>query len=110
MTDKLPNLNILGSVAFSSAFPYTFVQNSFVVTDTLSLVRGPHSLRLGGSLTRLQDNFGDPGIGSFVQFLSWPDFLLGLSESDNGTGTFSNVFASIDDFGLFDRQYRVWEG
>jgi outer membrane receptor protein involved in Fe transport len=57
----------------------------------------------------LQDNFGDPGIGSFVQFLSWPDFLLGLNAGANGTGTFSNVFASIDDFGLFDREYRVWE-
>jgi hypothetical protein len=44
-----------------------------------------------------------------VQFLSWPDFLLGLSASSNGTGTFSNVFASIDNFGLFDREYRVWE-
>ena len=58
----------------------------------------------------MQDNFNDPGIGSFVQFLSWPDFLLGLSASGNGTGTFSNVFASIDNFGLFDREYRVWEG
>jgi hypothetical protein len=109
-TDKLPNLNILGSVAFASAFPYTFTQNSFVFGDTLSIVRGDHALRLGGSLTRLQDNFGDPGIGSFVQFLSWPDFLLGLDATDNGTGTFSNVFASVDDFGLFDREYRVWEG
>jgi hypothetical protein len=41
--------------------------------------------------------------------LSWPDFLLGLNAGANGTGTFSNVFASIDDFGLFDREYRVWE-
>ena len=23
---------------------------------------------------------------------------------------FSNVFASFDDFGLIDREYRVWEG
>jgi hypothetical protein len=45
-----------------------------------------------------------------VEFLSWPDFLLGLNASNNGTGTFSNVFASIDDYGLFDREYRIWEG
>lgn len=109
-TDALPNLNILGSVAFSSAFPLGFTQNSFVVSDDLSFLRGAHTLHFGGSLTRLQDNFNDPGIGSFVQFLSWPDFLLGLSASGNGSGTFSNVFASIDDFGLFDREYRVWEG
>lgn len=109
-TNELPNLNILGSVAFSSAFPLSFAQNSLVFSDKISLVHGAHTLRFGGSLTRFQDNLGDPGIGSFVQFLSWPDFLLGLSATGNGTGTFSNVFASIDDFGLFDREYRAWEG
>ena len=109
-TNALPNFNILGSAAFSSAFPFGFAQNSFVITEDLSSVQGAHTLHFGGSLTRLQDNFNDPGIGSFVQFLSWPDFLLGLSASGNGTGTFSNVFASIDNFGLFDRAYRVWEG
>ncbi|HXQ34285.1 MAG TPA: TonB-dependent receptor, partial [Anaerolineales bacterium] len=109
MNDELPNLNILGSVAFSSAFPLAFAQNSFIFSDGLSLVHGAHTLRFGGSVTRVQDNFRDPGLGSFVQFLSWPDFLLGLSAKDNGTGTFSNVFASIDDFGLFDRDFRVWE-
>ncbi|PWT83585.1 MAG: hypothetical protein C5B58_06315, partial [Acidobacteria bacterium] len=108
--NELPNLNILGSVAFASAFPFTFTQNSFVFSDTFSIVRGAHALRFGGSLTRFQDNFADPGLGSFVQFLSWPDFLLGLNAIDNGTKSFSNVFASIDDFGLFDRAYRVWEG
>lgn len=108
--NELPNLNILGSVAFASAIPLTFVQNSFVFSDTVSAVRGAHILRLGGSVARLEDNLGAPGIGSFVQFLSWPDFLLGLNAATNGTGSFSNIFASADDFGLFDREYRVWEG
>jgi hypothetical protein len=108
--NELPNLNILGSVAFASAFPFAFAQNSLVFSDVFSRVRGAHALRLGGSITRLQDNFRDPGIGSFVQFLSWPDFLLGLSASANGAGSFSNLYASVDDFGLFDRDYRVWEG
>ena len=110
MANELPNLNILGSVAFSSAFPLGFVQNSFVISNDVSFLHGTHTLHLGGSLTRLQDNFSDPGIGSFVQFLSWPDFLIGQNASGNGTGTFSNVFASIDNFGLFDREFRVWEG
>jgi TonB dependent receptor-like, beta-barrel len=44
-----------------------------------------------------------------LQFLSWPDFLLGLNASENGTGTFSNVYASLDVFGLLNREYRVWE-
>jgi hypothetical protein len=109
-TNEMPNLNILGSVAFASAFPLDFAQNSLAFSDTLSLIHRTQSVRLGGSLTRWQDNHGEAGLGSFVQFLSWPDFLLGLNATANGTGTFSNVFASQDYFGLFNREYRAWEG
>jgi len=107
--DELPSLSILGSVSIASGFPRTITQNSLVFDDVLSLVRGAHSLRFGGSLTRLQDNITLVGLGSFVHFLSWPDFLLGLDAASNGTA-FSNVFASYDVFGLTDRDYRVWEG
>src|SRR5262249_43521606 len=41
-------------------------------------------------------------------FLTWPDFLLGLNGASNGTG-FSNILASIDLPGQFDRAFRVWE-
>ena len=107
--NELPSLQILGSVSIASGFPRTIAQNSFVFEDNLSFVRSAHTIRLGGSLTRLQDNVNLVGLGSFMQFLSWPDFLLGLSAEDNGTG-FSNVFASFDDFGLTNREFRVWEG
>jgi Carboxypeptidase regulatory-like domain/TonB dependent receptor len=108
--NALPSLNILGSVSIASGFPRTYTQNSFVFNDNLSFVHGAHTVRLGGSLTRLQDNLNIVGLGSFLQFLSWPDFLLGLDATENGTGTFSNVFASVDVFGLLNREYRVWEG
>jgi len=108
--NELPSLGILGSVAMGSVIPRTDTQNSFVLGDTFSFFKGAHSVKFGGSLTRLQDNLGFAGFGSFVQFLSWPDFLLGLNASANGTGTFSNVFSSSDNFGLFDREFRVWEG
>src|SRR5277367_1177117 len=107
--NELPSLKILGSVSIASGFPRTITQNSFVFSDTLSFVRGRHALRFGGAITRLQDNINLVGLGSLVQFLSWPDFLLGSSAASNGT-RFSNVFASFDDFGLTQRQYRVWEG
>jgi hypothetical protein len=106
--NELPSLKILGSVSIASGFPRTITQNSFVFSDILSFVRGRHDLRLGGSITRLQDNINLVGLGSLVQFLSWPDFLLGSSAASNGT-QFSNVFASFDDFGLTQRQYKVWE-
>jgi hypothetical protein len=109
LNNELPSLGITGSVSFASGFPRTITQNSFVFSDGLSFIHGAHTLRLGGSITRLQDNIGIKGLGSFVDFLSWPDFLLGLNAGSNGT-KYSNVFASFDDFGLTDRAYRVWEG
>jgi hypothetical protein len=107
--NELPSLKILGSVSIASGFPRTITQNSLAFSDTLSLVRGRHAVRLGGAVTRLQDDINLVGLGSFVEFLSWPDFLLGNSATGNGT-QFSNVFASFDDFGLTQRQYRAWEG
>jgi len=107
--NELPSLEVLGSVSIASGFPRMIAQNSFVFGDNLSLVRGAHTVRFGGSLTRLQDNVNLVGLGSFLQFLSWPDFLLGLRAEDNGSG-FSNVFASFDDFGLTNREFRAWEG
>jgi hypothetical protein len=107
--NQLPSLEILGSVSIASGFPRSITQNSFIFRDDLSFVRSVHTVRFGGSITRLQDNVDLGGLGSFMRFLSWPDFLLGLSAADNDTG-FSNVFASFDDFGLSTREYRVWEG
>ena len=107
--NELPSFKILGSASVASGFPRTIAQNSFVIGDDLSFVHGTHTFRVGGSLSRVQDNVNLVGLGSFVEFLSWPDFLLGLSAAENGTA-FSNVFASSDDFGLSTREYRVWEG
>jgi Carboxypeptidase regulatory-like domain/TonB dependent receptor len=107
--NQLPSLEIEGSVSIASGFPRSITQNSFIFSDDLSLVRRSHTLRFGGSITRLHDDVDLIGLGSLVRFLSWPDFLLGLSAASNGTG-FSNVFASFDDFGLSTREYRVWEG
>lgn len=107
--NELPSLNILGSLSMAPALPRTYTQNSIVVEDIFSLLKGPHVLKVGGSLTRLIDPLSFQGIGSYVQFLSWPDFLLGLSAADNGTGAFSNVFTSADIFGLLDRNFEAWE-
>src|SRR4029077_978563 len=108
--NELPSLSIVGSVSMASVLPRTYTQNSFVFNDVISFLSGANAVRLGGSLTRLEDNLDFVGFGSFVQFLSWPDFLLGLDGRSNGTGTFSNVSQSADAFGLLNREFRVWEG
>jgi hypothetical protein len=107
--NELPSLQILGSVSMGPAFPRTYTQNSFVLDDVFTAISGAHALQIGGSVTRLQDPLHFAGFDSFVQFLSWPDFLLGLDAIGNGTGKFSNVFQSADGFGLFDRDFRAWE-
>ena len=109
-TNELPSLSILGSISMASGYPRAFIQNSFVLDDVFSVISGIHSIRVGGSLTRLQDDINVAGLGSYLLFLSWPDFLLGLDAQSNGTGTFSNVYGSADDFGLMQRAYRAWEG
>jgi hypothetical protein len=108
--NELVSLNVLGSISFASGFPRQFMQNSYAITDDLSHVVGKHTIQAGGSLTRLQDNIAIVGLGSFLQFLSWPDFLLGLNATENATGIFSNVYAAVDDYGLLNREYRAWEG
>ncbi|MFL6302886.1 MAG: carboxypeptidase regulatory-like domain-containing protein [Candidatus Sulfotelmatobacter sp.] len=108
--NEIPNLNIVGSVSMASPAPRTYTQDSVAFNDILSFLCGANALKIGSSLTRLEDNLDFAGFGSFVQFLSWPDFLLGLDGDDNGTGTFSNVASSNDVFGLLSREFRAWEG
>ena len=106
--DGLPSLNVVGSISFASGLPRTFTQNNFWLTDDFSRSRGKHSMRIGGSLARLQNNVAAVGIGSLLEFLSWPDLLLGLSATQNGSA-FSNILFAGDDYGLLDREYRSWE-
>jgi hypothetical protein len=108
--NELPSLSIVGSVSMASVLPRTYTQDSFVINDVFSFLSGANEVKFGGSITRLEDDLDFAGFGSFVQFLSWPDFLLGLDGASNGTGTFSNVSQSADAFGLLNREFRVWEG
>jgi hypothetical protein len=108
--DGLPSLGIIGSINLASAYPRTFAQKRFYLSDMLTYSHGRHLLQMGGSLARLYDDVNIVGLGSLADFLSWPDFLLGLNAEQNGTNLFSNVYGSIDDYGLLDREYRRWNG
>ena len=108
--DGLPSLGIVGSINLASAFPRTFAQKRFYISEMLSYSHGRHLLQMGGSLARLYDDVSIVGVGSLADFLSWPDFLLGLNAEQNGTNLFSNVYGSIDDYGFLDREYRRWNG
>jgi hypothetical protein len=106
----LPSLAIVGSVTMATGFPRSFNQKRFYLSDAITYSHSKHLIQMGGSLSRLLDDINVVGLGSAVEFLTWPDFLLGLSAQQNGTGLFSNVYASIDNYGFLDREYRSWNG
>jgi hypothetical protein len=108
--NELVNLTVVGSIGFTPGSPGQFAQDSYAVMDDFDHVSGKHNLKIGGSLTRVEDDVEIPGLGSAVQFLTWPDFLLGLNAKQNGTQLFSNVNQSTDYYGLLVREYRAWEG
>jgi len=91
-------------------------QNVYTFEDSLSWTRGRHSFRFGGGVTREQLNQVGFHYLAGELFVSWPDFLLGLDANGNGTAPYaslgyatSNIIASLDLPGLFDRAWRVWE-
>src|SRR5260370_39084696 len=71
--NELPSLVIQGSVSIASGFPRDITQNSFFFGDVYSFVDGAHTLRLGGSITRVQDNINLLGLGSPMRLPSLPE-------------------------------------
>jgi hypothetical protein len=107
--NALPTISIQGSLNMGPAGPLEFLQNNYAAEDSVSYIHGRHSMRFGGGYTRLQNDLSNVATGGTLEFLSFPDFLLGQSAAQNGSG-FSNVFGSLDSFGNFDRNYSAWEG
>lgn len=96
-----------------SGEPFFFQNtNTFVWQDTVSLVRGKHSIRIGGEAKRHQLILEPPftTVG-FVLFQSFPDFLLGESAAQNGSAQ-SNVLESVGASGVFrkDQRYSDFAG
>jgi hypothetical protein len=108
--NELPSFSIVGSVSMASVLPRSYGQDNFVFSNASSFFRGGHTVKLGGSLTKFTSALNFNGYGAYIEFLSWPDFLLGLNAQENGTGTFSNLFQSKDAFGLLNRLLNTWEG
>jgi hypothetical protein len=90
-----------------SGQPFYFQNtNTFVWQDTASLIRGRHSVRIGGEAKRHQLVLNVPfTTAGFVLFQSFPDFLLGESAAQNGSGQ-SNIFESVGASGIFRKDQR----
>ena len=106
---QIQNLFTIGP----SGQPFYFENtNTFVWQDTVSLTRGKHSLSMGGEAKRHQVDINVPfTTAGFILFQSFPDFLLGESAAQNGSGQ-SNIFLSVGASGLFrkDERYSDYGG
>lgn len=111
--NSMPGIGIgnvnLGGYGQSAAF----VQNTFVLEDSLAWVHGRHNLRFGGGFTRSQTN--EPNFQYFGAgvYLTFADFLLGLDATDNGTAgagvPYSNEYLDLALPGDLARYYRYWD-
>jgi outer membrane receptor protein involved in Fe transport len=72
------NITGLSSIGTSIFAPLLEVQNKFPLADDVIWTKGPHSLRFGGVLSRVQSNFQQQGWwGGFYTFPGLTAFLQG---------------------------------
>src|SRR6266568_3915930 len=80
--------------------------NSFIWQDTVALIHGKQSMRMGAEAKRHQVDIDSPFAATgLLDIRSFNDFLLGLSGAQNGSGT-SNVTFSTGSSGFFRKDER----
>ena len=105
---ETPGLAVNGLFTIGTAGQPFYWQdtNTYVWQDTLSLTRGPHSLRMGAEAKRHQVDVNVPFVNDgFLFLLSFPDFLLGQSAAQNGS-SLSNLFSVTGSSGIFRKDER----
>lgn len=115
-----PRLEFLTSglvIGFSPQGPTRLIDNTFNFTDTLSLVRGNHSFKFGGSFSPYQNNtvydfyvngdfffYGSGGIGTGNDFA---DFLLGAPDEFLQFGEAPSDIRSKSYYVFAQDEYRI---
>ena len=114
-SDDLPNIVIDGCCQLGGANDQTLIQNTATLNDSLFYIRGRHSFSFGGGYTHYQTNVRNFRFDGINLFPTFPDFLLGLNGTQNGTAPivppvgFSNTIASIAFAGQGERNWRAWD-
>ncbi|HYR83831.1 MAG TPA: carboxypeptidase regulatory-like domain-containing protein [Terriglobia bacterium] len=109
MYDIYPNITITGSYVASAGQTINYPQGVYAIQDHLSYVLGTHNVRFGGGVTRLKTNLDHQIATAGITFLSFPDFLLGLDSTANGS-QFSNISGSTYTPGDRFKNMRLWDG
>ena len=104
----IPTIDVNGlfNIGTPASPQFREATNNFDAQDTVSLVSGKHSFRMGVEAKRNELNTFLPFLtrGSLF-FFSFPDFLLGESGTQNGSGI-SNIYSSTAYNGIFDKAER----
>ncbi len=111
----IPAINVNGSLSLGGNGQSLFnTQNTYALQDSMSWIWGKQTIRVGGGITRAQNDIEGFHYIAGLIFLSFPDMLLGLNATQSGTAAVGvpvgNVYLSIDLPGLFDRAFRTWDG
>ena len=107
--DLHPGITITGSYSSTYGTTTYLPQKVFVLEDHLSNIRGSHNFRYGAGTSYRQTDINDQHGASSLNFLSFPDFLLGLDAANNGS-SFSNVFSSSYAVSTLETAMRLWDG
>jgi len=106
---KMPTIAVIGLFSVGGNFndDSDSTVNQYQYSDQIAWTHGRHTVRAGFQFERAQFDFNDPGPRrGILNFLSFPDFLLGLSAAQNGT-QFSNVSLSEGIAGSLSKAYRA---
>lgn len=110
VANQFPVIGVQGSMATGGNGQTVQVnQDHFNFQNSLTYIRGRHTLRFGGGYTRSYLDLQNFTFFGGIITLSWADVLLGLPAAANGS-PFSNVFLSIDLPGDLDRSWKVNDG
>ena len=106
---KMPTIAVSGLFSVGGNFndDSDSTVNQYQYSDQVAWTHGKHTIRSGFQFVRAQFDFNDPGPRrGILLFLSFPDFLLGMSAAQNGT-QFSNIFLSEGIAGSLSKAYRA---
>jgi len=109
MYDTYPSITITGSYVASAGQTINYPQGVYAAQDHMSFVQGTHNLRFGGGVSRLKTDLDHQIATAALTFLSFPDFLLGLNATGNGS-LFSNISSSTYTPGDRFKKMRLWDG
>jgi hypothetical protein len=105
----MPTISVTGSISLGGSgndVQHT-VSQTFAAQEQISWLHGKHNMRAGTGWEHIATPVGDPSVtrGS-LSFLSFPDFILGMSAAQNGSA-FSNINTSNGSCGDTVHSFRV---